>query len=449
MPTGDGLLARLAATRALSLGAFAALCGAAQTHGNGIIEISARGSIQVRGLTPTSAPDFAAAIEALGIADPTDGRVITNPLAGLDPDETLDASGIADQLREVLIETGLAAALASKVSVVVDGGGAFALDAIPADVRLRAEAVPGGVRFHVAIAGDREGATPTGTVTPECAAKTMMGLLEAIAAKGLTARGRDLITTHAVTLRHRRPPAAVFSKQERRRRASAMADEVGRASKGDGADSTDGPTSFEGRLRRPPQDDGMKSRASIETIGIYALRDGSMALGLGLPFGHSDAPTLLNLIDEARRAGAIAMRPAPGRVLLVIGLAPARAPSLVAAAQRLGFIVRPDDVRRRVVACAGAPVCAAAEIPARALAPAIAAAAAPMLDRAATIHISGCTKGCAHSGPAALTIVGIDGRCGIVHDGSAQDAPGEHIDVVELPARVAQLAAMPREADRG
>ena len=31
------------------------------------------------------------------------------------------------------------------------------------------------------------------------------------------------------------------------------------------------------------------------------------------------------------------------------------------------------------------------------------------------IHISGCAKGCAHPGAAALTVVGTERGCGIVH----------------------------------
>jgi precorrin-3B synthase len=183
-----------------------------------------------------------------------------------------------------------------------------------------------------------------------------------------------------------------------------------------------------------------------EPMGTHPLCDGTVALGLGLPFGHSDSGTLQSLTEETRRAGAKSVRPAPGRVLFVIGLAPAQAARLAAAAQRLGFIVAPDDPRRRVVACAGAPVCAAAQIPARALAPVIAAAAA-YLDRQATIHISGCAKGCAHPGLAALTIVGIDGRCGIVRDGSARETPHALTDVDDLPAYLGQRAL--HEADRG
>ena len=50
MPTGDGLLVRLLPIGTIPLAAFAQLCAAARREGNGIIEVTGRGSIQVRGL---------------------------------------------------------------------------------------------------------------------------------------------------------------------------------------------------------------------------------------------------------------------------------------------------------------------------------------------------------------------------------------------------------------
>ena len=411
MPTGDGLLARLAVTRTLPLDAFAGLCSAARAHGNGIVEITSRGSIQVRGLTPTSALDFAAAIEALGVADPTGGRVITGPLAGLDPDEIFDASPLADRLRAVLIDTGLSTILAPKVSVVVDGGGAFALDAISADIRLRAEAAGKGCCLHIAIAGDGESATPIGTITPENAVGTVVELLKTLAARGPTVRARDIPALHLPLKGGRRPREA-------------------------------GPGGGDPAMRSVSPH---PVRFAAEPIGTHRLRDGSFALGIGFAFGHSDTGTLGHLMDEARRAGAVSIRPAPGRLLLVIGIATERAQALTTAARRRGFVVAPDDPRRRVVACAGAPACAAAEIPTRALAPAIAAALPD--DRQATIHISGCSKGCARPGSAALTIVGIGGKCGIVRNGCAQDTPREVVAVEDLPASVGRGA--PQEVGHG
>ena len=102
MPTGDGLLARLLPTGTIALDAFRGLCAAARQHGNGIIEITARGSIQVRGLNAASAIRFADAVGGLGIAMADTIPVLNNPLAGLDADEILDAGAIAAALRGAL-----------------------------------------------------------------------------------------------------------------------------------------------------------------------------------------------------------------------------------------------------------------------------------------------------------------------------------------------------------
>ena len=87
MPTGDGLLVRLMPTGTIPLPAFQRLCAAARRHGNGIVEVTGRGSIQVRGLNAASAPRFGEAITALGIAAEDGIAVLSNALAGLDPKE--------------------------------------------------------------------------------------------------------------------------------------------------------------------------------------------------------------------------------------------------------------------------------------------------------------------------------------------------------------------------
>ena len=135
MPTGDGLLARLMPTGPVRLDAFRALCASARRHGNGTIEVTARGSLQVRGLSESSAPLFAAEVGRLAI-DLQDGvPVLAGPLAGADV-APVDPAGIAAKLRRALRSSPLA--LSPKVSVVVDGCGGLHLDAVSADIRLRA-----------------------------------------------------------------------------------------------------------------------------------------------------------------------------------------------------------------------------------------------------------------------------------------------------------------------
>ena len=68
MLTGDGWLVRLTPASGLTPAQLAGLARAAARLGNGLIEVTARGSLQMRGLTPASAAALAAAVAALGIA---------------------------------------------------------------------------------------------------------------------------------------------------------------------------------------------------------------------------------------------------------------------------------------------------------------------------------------------------------------------------------------------
>jgi precorrin-3B synthase len=401
MPTGDGLLARIVTGGAtIPFAALAALCEAARQHGNGVIEISARGSIQVRGLRPETVAPFAEAVASLDIPSGDGVPVLADPLAGLDPDASTDSGQLADAQRERIAAASLATRLGPKVSVVVDAGSTLHLDAVAADVRLRAI----GTDIHVALSGDAATAMPIGLVATAQATEAGLRVLELIAKRGLQARARDLFRDRDATLGLR----------------AALTD-----------------------LVRPAP--APIARTGAEPIGAHPLRDQTVALGIGLAFGHANADALAALIEAAARAGGSGIRTAPSRALLVIGLAPAKADSLAVEAQGLCFITRRDDPRRHVVACAGAPICAAAEIPARALAPIISAAAGSLLDGSLAVHLSGCTKGCAHSSRSVLTIVGSRGGCGVVANGTARDAPLAHISTQALPASLAQIA---REVER-
>ena len=104
-------------------------------------------------------------------------------------------------------------------------------------------------------------------------------------------------------------------------------------------------------------------------------------------------------------------------------------------AARLGFIVDAGDPRRRVIACAGAPICASGHVTTRALAPAIADGVAASPNRT-LIHVSGCAKGCAYSGKATLTVVGTSAGCALIAAGSVSDAGFARVTAEDLPAAV-------------
>jgi precorrin-3B synthase len=123
----------------------------------------------------------------------------------------------------------------------------------------------------------------------------------------------------------------------------------------------------------------------------------------------------------------------------LIGVADESSEALTAVAERLGFIVRADDPRRRITACPGQPACASGLIAARALAAELAQHLPPSRD-AVAVHISGCAKGCAHPAPALLTVVGTKRGCGIIENGAAQDTPSRTVDPSALIAELTHEA---------
>src|SRR5262249_25642337 len=157
-----------------------------------------------------------------------------------------------------------------------------------------------------------------------------------------------------------------------------------------------------------------------EPIGTHPLRDGSVALGIAPAFGHAPAERLIELAEIAGAHGVRSIRPAPGRALLLVGTTAENAPALAAAIAPLGFVTCADDPPRPAIAGPGKPACASGFIEARELAVQIAARLPP---GSGVVHISGCTKGCAHPMAATLTVVGSERGCGIVRDSTAHAAP--------------------------
>jgi precorrin-3B synthase len=234
---------------------------------------------------------------------------------------------------------------------------------LTADIRLKLLEASRGPRLLVSLGGDGETATPLGVTRPEYAGTVAANLLAALATCGATARARDVVDRDGV---------------DRFQRAA-------------GADIDTDATPTAAR--------------TTETIGLHRLADGACAIGVALPFGQAQALDLIALARIAGANGAEWAALAPQRTLLVGPIGEMTAFALGAAADTLGFIVDARDARRRIAACAGGPACASGHIPARELAARI---AERLPQGAFALHVSGCSKGCAHPRPAPLTIVGTD-----------------------------------------
>lgn len=377
MPTGDGLLARLQPAAPLTLDQLAGLAGLAADLGNGILEVTARGKLQLRGLTPETAGQLESGVAALGIALPAGFPVEISALAGRDPSAPADPRPLAGAVGQGA--AALVPRLAPKASVVIDAGGRLSLAALKADIA--ATAMQGGWRIELAgkAAGEVETARAAGAI---------LRLLTRLTEAGPTARMVGLVAGQGL---------------------AALAETAGLS-----------------RLTPQP------ARASVDPVGLHALTNGTHALGIGLAFGQMRAEVLDALIALARAAGVVDVEPAAGRALLLTGLTPTAAKQLQAEAARLGFLTDPADPLRRVSACAGQPACASAWIETHALARAL----APLIGEG-ELHVSGCIKGCAHPARARLTVVGLDVGAGLVVEGTPRDVPRRVLPLAGLRAGVA------------
>jgi precorrin-3B synthase len=396
MATGDGLLVRLNPV-GFEPAKLAALCQAAERHGNGVLEVTGRGNLQIRGLTGDSAPLLAAEVDALGIRVHSGVPVETSALAGLDPEEIADPRPLAEALRVAIEVAGLAARLGPKVSIVVDGGGRSGLDALSADVRVKAIRDGDAVAWELGVAGDERTQVAFGQVTEAEAAGKVLEILEGIAASGLAARARDLL------------------------RESDL-----------------------GRQR--PTSPGSRLDTTPTNLGVFNLIDSRVAVIIALPFGQTDTGRLIALVEQTA-CSASGIRLAQQRRLVLICPSVAAADSAEVAARRLGFITDASDPRRSMDACTGAPACASGHIAAREIGERIATGHPNLFDGSLTLHVSGCAKGCAHPGMANLTLVGGENGAGLVADGTARDRPVAYVaagETAEAFGRVAVLVERER-----
>lgn len=157
----------------------------------------------------------------------------------------------------------------------------------------------------------------------------------------------------------------------------------------------------------------LPAAATLAAIGPVA----DDAVAFGLPFGQIAAPRLAALAQAAATLGCTAIHLSPWRSLVLAGIAAAPAQRL-AAVFADDVIAAPDDPRRQVVACTGRPLCASGLLDSRVLAAQIAGRGGGPL-----VHVSGCAKGCAHPGPATVTLVGTAAGIDLVRRGRAGDAP--------------------------
>ena len=388
MEAGDGLLVRVK-PRAATLTAEQARSVAEESGrcGNGIVELTNRGQLQVRGLSEAGVDSLARSMAQVGLAAASSRaegvrNVLADPLGPDDPRARFDSHRLARRLSAVLEGDPPLHDLPDKFGILVDAGFALPLAGCTADIAVRSEgndliiALDGGDRLLVLPAQDAEGA--------------VCHLLSAFLS-WMKERG------------NRGPSRAP--------RMKAMVAACG----------TDGVFHAAGLHGESRPEAGADKPAERPAPGFMLAGNGTHGyFQIGAPFGGLDAATLADLSDLSRCYADGTIRVTPWRAVVLWGVSRSDSAALRDAAEDAGLIVERDDPRGRIVTCAGRPRCASAEADTRADAAFfVSAGSVPQ----GLLHVSGCAKGCAHPSPAPVTLVATAGGYDLVRDGRPGDPP--------------------------
>jgi precorrin-3B synthase len=368
MATGDGLLARLHPRHgSLSPVQLAGLAEAAARHGNGLLEITTRGNLQIRGLTPASAEEFGAAVLALGIEPEPAPEIRLPPAPVLDEATNRLLVEMAGTLRSELHRSGMSERLAPKFSIVVEAAGYADLAELSGDIRVSLLSSGSDPAWSIGLAGNRGGARHLARGSTSDAVRVALALAGAVAALGPSARAKHL--------------------------AEAGLARIVR----DGGLTISPPTSA-------PQH-------ATEPVGPRSLPGGAFALGCAPAFGQVEATVLARFCAALPETSSLYV--CPGRILLVANLTTSDAVDVENGARSAGLVTEPADPRLSIMACAGAPACAGGRLATRALASRI-AAENPSLAGGHRIYLAGCAKQCARPEGPHVAVTGEEGNVLIV-----------------------------------
>lgn len=351
MAVADGLLARFRPVNELTADQVAALADAAQTSGNGRVEVTARGNLQVRGLTPETRVPFRQALDAAAIAVRTGLAIDASPLAGRDPRETTDPRPLAEALRRVGDKALSYGPLSPKLSIVVGSGGQVPLDGLKADIRLLA--AEDGWTLEL-------GHTPLGLLAEKDVPGAVAVILKALQDFGPTARADDL---HAPRIAARLGGLSISPR-----------------------------THFS---------------LSHQTLGPLGLKSNQPALRIGLPFGQVSVRQLHALARIMAEHGVDGALPAPDRSLILVGFEAAALSALSPALAAVGYRTRPQ-MGPSLAICSGAEAGAKGIVHAADLALGFQAMAPEVMDGSFHLHVSTCAKGCSHAGRPGIVLAGTD-----------------------------------------
>lgn len=329
----------------------------AEREGNGLICLTNRASLQLRGFSHNNALRFPeqAVLAGLGMANPEHEKrlaLLVSPLAGCDPSCAPDTLECATALRTALCHATSLSALPDKFGFAVDGGGLFTVGLLKADIALQAN----GAGLWSVVCGHQKSKPAPVQATVELAIKLAQAFIALPKGK-----------------RPARYPET-------------------------------GEILFQAVNQFGYQADGMGKAAPDPAL--LAGKMDSALYALNAPLGILTSTMLRNCAHHARNGDGI-LRLTPWHSIILHGIA--YTPHVA------DMVDTSSNPILRVSACMGNAGCTQAEGATQALAKTL----AHSLKAGESLHVSGCSKGCAHPAKASWTVVAAQNGYGLIRNGMA------------------------------
>lgn len=401
MQSGDGLILRIRPhAGTLRIADLQTIAKVAAEFGSGEIDLTNRGNLQLRGLTAESHARALKVLSQSGLIDADAGaeavrNIIVDPLSGIDPART-DIRFLAEQLETVLLADRTFWQLPAKFGVSFSG---------------TAEARVGGRSTDIMIS----------SIAPEIYAVSLDGTLGAGAC----------LPAHRIIEAIRQLVAVFLELRISNPALGRMKDAVARS----GSVTIFAAAGLELEKLAAAASDAN----AAPPVGARDRHGRVFAAGVGLPFGRIEAHQLTAICEAAWNAGINAVRMSPQRVLVFPVANDAQSDQILGEAHGQGLITQPDDPRLFFDVCPGSRGCANATTDTRRDARRIADRVRGG-SRLPSIHVSGCEKGCARRGAAALTLVARDGRYDVIcNDGPTGPIALASVSPADIDSTVARF----------
>ncbi|MDR5739374.1 MULTISPECIES: precorrin-3B synthase [unclassified Caballeronia] len=368
VPARDGGLARLRLTGG-ELGAPAAhaVARAAMRCGSGVIDVTNRANLQLRGIRDDAHAELVEIAMNAGLGPQAAGgddirNVMLSPLANA------SLRSLAAGITAAMQSDAALHALSPKFSLQLDGGERLAMLDHAHDVWL--SALDGGARFAFGFAG------------------SMPHRVDHAPALGSVAR--DAVVPFVVAVLH--AFLAQATPEEHRMREFLARVGVARflhALTFDAVSTT---------WRRAPSDASLR-------LGAHAMPDDNACyVGAQPPLGRLDAATLGALADLATSHGEGRLIVTPWQSIIVPGVVLQDTQSVIDRLDALGLVTDSRHPLARLIACTGSSGCAKSHADTKADAYRL----APLLPPDTHVHLSGCDRSCAAAHPVAVTLFAVE-----------------------------------------